>query len=153
MADSRQTLRARIEIDSQRLDREWVEQPTKHFDAAVQHAEYLFRLAKAKCALEVEEARVARDVRATKTEEKRLTEAAIAEAVVLHPTVHTLRMAVAEAGFRANTAKALVEASEQRMWALKTLSGLPGLVERGGTELEEERLMARLARQGADRAA
>jgi hypothetical protein len=112
-----------LQIDLNRLDEEWVNQPIKHreytedaADARREHDEF-------KAELEVVKAEISKEIRES-AEGKKPTEKAIEAEIVLHPKHKKAVQNLIDAKHRLDVMGGLVDASDQRKTALGKLVDL-----------------------------
>lgn len=115
----------RLEIDKQRLDVEWREQPLAYWDWAKKVADAQLAYDDAKSQLSVEKAEIELDVRSHPDNHGlaglKITEGVVSSAVETNPIVRRLEKNLRNAKYNLDIAKAAVEALEHRKRALTML--------------------------------
>jgi len=112
-----------LEIDRNRLDDEWVDQPKLYKNAAENTANARLEYNRAKAELEIAKAEIDREVR--KNPERfglsKVTETTVASAVSLHPRCKEAMDALITMKHELDVAEALVSALDHRKKALEDL--------------------------------
>lgn len=118
----------RLEIDPLQLDTEWLNQPTQRQVWGELLADAQFEQDQAKSELEVIRAEVDREVREDPEGfgVGKVTEASVANAVVVHPAVKKAVKKLNEARHKVNVLQAAVDGLEHRKRALTQLVELQG---------------------------
>ena len=117
-----------FEIDLNRLEKEWQNQPQLFYDASVKLADSKEYLERAKAKSDVTRAETERIIRGNpeKFSITKVTEGAISTALTLHPDVVSVAAVVIEAKHEVDINYAMVNALEHRKSALEKLVALHG---------------------------
>lgn len=116
-------------IDKDELDREWIEQPDKYLEYAMQLAEANNEVNERKASLDVSEAEAELDIRSKPRKYKLsepIREASVKLQIVLHPDVQKATRRLNKAKYRAGILSAAVTALDHRKRALEKLVDLHG---------------------------
>jgi hypothetical protein len=117
-----------IEIDGDRLDEEWMSQPTLYYDFAVRLAESKAALVEAKANVDVVRAEISLKIRndPAKYAVAKLTEKSLEERVEMHARVREAEAAHNQARLDTDILQAAVTALDHRKKALESLVYLHG---------------------------